>query len=149
MDFKGVSSCLGALGSSPAPSVPTSSEDLSHQQFNIFPAIFSRQLNFNACPQSKAMMDELRPNLVGVGNLLGVGGLLEDHHGHLTSSSNNVDKGTARKCNSTSGSSAEDFSAIYGGLPHSHEHHAHTPAHTPPTATRSITDHSGEFPLQL
>ncbi|XP_063916300.1 homeobox protein unc-42 isoform X2 [Zophobas morio] len=88
------------------------------------------------------MMEELRPNLVGVGNLLGVGGLLEEHHGHLmSSSSSNGDKGTPRKCN-TSGSSAEDFSAIYGGLPHSHEHHPHTPAHTPPAAPRSITDHT-------
>lgn len=140
-----MSSCLGALGSSPAPSAPTStSDDISHQQFNIFPAIFSRQLNFNACPQSKSMMEELRPNLVGVGNLLGVGGLLDDHHGHLmSSSSSNGDKGTPRKCN-TSGSSAEDFSAIYGGLPHSHEHHPHTPAHTPPATSRSITDHSGQ-----
>lgn len=90
------------------------------------------------------MMEELRPNLVGVGNLLGVGGLLEEHHGHLmSSSSSNGDKGTPRKCN-TSGSSAEDFSAIYGGLPHSHEHHPHTPAHTPPAAPRSITDHTGK-----
>ncbi|CAH1958040.1 unnamed protein product [Acanthoscelides obtectus] len=141
LDFKGVSSCLGALGSSPAPSaVPTSSaEDLQHQQFNIFPAIFSRQLNFNACPQSKAMMDELRPNLVGVSNLLGVGGLLEDHHGHL--GGNGVDKSNARKCNNASGSSAEDFSAIYGGLQHGHDHHGHTPAHTPPS-NRTITDHT-------
>lgn len=90
------------------------------------------------------MMEELRPNLVGVGNLLGVGGLLDEHHGHLTSSgSSNGDKANAtRKCN-TSGSSAEDFSAIYGGLPHTHDHHAHTPAHTPPSAPRTITDHSG------
>lgn len=139
---------MGALGSSPAPSVPTSSDDLTHQQFNIFPAIFSRQLNFNTCPQSKAMMDELRPNLVGVSNLLGVGGLLEDHHGHLGSSSNNnLDKNSGRKCGgSTSGSSAEDFGAIYGGLGHTpHEHHGHTPAHTPPTGTgRTISDHTGK-----
>ncbi|KAK5643571.1 hypothetical protein RI129_007416 [Pyrocoelia pectoralis] len=87
------------------------------------------------------MMDDLRPNLVGVGNLLGVSGLLDDHHGHLMSGSTNGDKGTPRKCN-TSGSSAEDFTALYGALPHSHDHHAHTPAHTPPSATRSITDHS-------
>lgn len=145
LDFKGVSSCLGALGSSPAPSVHTSPEELSHQQFNIFPAIFSRQLNFNACPQSKTMMDELRPNLVGVGNLLGVSGLLDDHHGHLSGVSNNIDKtGSSRKCNSTSGSSAEDFNAIYGNLPHSHEHHGHTPAHTPPTG-RTIADNNGMY----
>lgn len=89
------------------------------------------------------MMEDLRPNLVGVGNLLGVSGLLDDHHGHLMGGTNG-DKNTPRKCN-TSGSSAEDFTAIYGGLPHSHEHHAHTPAHTPPSASRSITDHSGKL----
>ncbi|XP_044749849.1 homeobox protein unc-42 [Coccinella septempunctata] len=82
------------------------------------------------------MMDELRPNLVGMGNLLGVGGLLEDHHNHLM---NNAEKNGQRKCN-TSGSSAEDFSALYGGIPHGHDHH--TPAHTPPAASRSITDHN-------
>ncbi|XP_061402104.1 muscle segmentation homeobox-like, partial [Musca vetustissima] len=59
---------------------PQSSAD--SQQFNIFPAIFSRQLNFSAaaggCGQSKLTMDELRPNLVG--GLLGLQqGLLEDH----------------------------------------------------------------------
>ncbi|VEN51451.1 unnamed protein product, partial [Callosobruchus maculatus] len=43
------------------------------------------------------MMDELRPNLVGVSNLLGVGGLLEDHHGHL--GGNGVDKSNTRKRN--------------------------------------------------
>ncbi|KAL3266891.1 hypothetical protein HHI36_011041 [Cryptolaemus montrouzieri] len=89
------------------------------------------------------MMEELRPNLVGMGNLLGVGGLLDDHHGHLM---NNSDKSGQRKCN-TSGSSAEDFSALYGGLPHGHDHH--TPAHTPPSASRSITDHNGKFVLVL
>ncbi|KAH0998774.1 hypothetical protein HUJ05_009688, partial [Dendroctonus ponderosae] len=140
LDFKGVSSCLGALGSSPAPAVSTTGEDLSHQQFNIFPAIFSRQLNFNACPQGKSMMEDLRPNLVGVGNLLGVQGLLEDHHQHLAASAS-ADKSN-RKCN-TSGSSAEDFSALYGGLPHSHDHHGnHTPAHTPPAPSRTIADHT-------
>ncbi|ALC49942.1 CG32532, partial [Drosophila busckii] len=59
---------------------PQSSAD--SQQFNIFPAIFSRQLNFSAagaCGQAgKLSMDELRPNLVG--GLLGLQqGLLEDH----------------------------------------------------------------------
>lgn len=149
LDFKGVSSCLGALGGSPAPvgSTPSSggsSEEASHQQFNIFPAIFSRQLNFNACPQ-KSMMEELRPNLVGMGNLLGVSGLLDEHHGHLMGSSagNNGagNKDTPRKCN-TSGSSAEDFGSIYGGLPHGHDHHNHTPANTPPASR--ITDHTGK-----
>lgn len=106
------------------------------------------------------MMDELRPNLVGVTNLLGVGGLLDDHHGaltggsgSLTSASGNLGGGSggleknSRKCGgSTSGSSAEDFGAIYGGLGHNpHDHHGHTPAHTPPTGGgRTITDHTGE-----
>lgn len=53
------------------------------QQFNIFPAIFSRQLNFTAsnCNQQKfmihnSMTDDLRPNL----GLLGLQqGLIEDH----------------------------------------------------------------------
>ncbi|XP_017464831.1 PREDICTED: muscle segmentation homeobox, partial [Rhagoletis zephyria] len=57
---------------------PQSSAD--SQQFNIFPAIFSRQLNFTTgtCGQSKLTMDELRPNLVG--GLLGLQqGLLDDH----------------------------------------------------------------------
>ncbi|CAH1110542.1 unnamed protein product [Psylliodes chrysocephalus] len=92
------------------------------------------------------MMDELRPNLVGVGNLLGVSGLLDDHHGHLSGVSNNIDKtGSSRKCNSTSGSSAEDFNAIYGNLPHSHEHHGHTPAHTPPTGRTIADNNDGAF----
>lgn len=159
MDFKGVSSCLGALGNSPsAPTTTTTSggggggDDLaSHQQFNIFPAIFSRQLNFNACPAAaqKSMMDDLRPNLVGVGNLLGVSGLLDDHHGHLMgggAAGGGDNKGAPRKCN-TSGSSAEDFTAIYGGLQHTHDHHAHTPAHTPPAAPRTITDHTGNYQI--
>lgn len=75
----------------------------AQQQFNIFPAIFSRQLNFSAAAaavaasssgsssvtttvqQQSKLMDELRPNLVG--GLLGLQqGLLEDHalaHGNL------------------------------------------------------------------
>lgn len=53
------------------------------QQFNIFPAIFSRQLNFSAsnCNQQKFMMtDDLRPNLVG--GLLGLQqqGLIDEHN---------------------------------------------------------------------
>lgn len=61
---------------------PQSSAD--SQQFNIFPAIFSRQLNFTAgtCGQSKLSMDELRPNLVG--GLLGLQqGLLDDHAANM------------------------------------------------------------------
>lgn len=64
----------------------------NQQPFNIFPAIFSRQLNFSAAAAaaaaaqqtSKLMMDDLRPNLVG--GLLGLQqGLLDDHlaHGNL------------------------------------------------------------------
>uniref|UniRef100_A0A182F7S3 Uncharacterized protein n=1 Tax=Anopheles albimanus TaxID=7167 RepID=A0A182F7S3_ANOAL len=80
------------LGLSPTTSVAGAGSGGSScpdsQQFNIFPAIFSRQLNFNAagsCGQSK-LMDDLRPNLVG--GLLGLQqGLLDDHaalsHGNL------------------------------------------------------------------
>uniref|UniRef100_A0A182N532 Uncharacterized protein n=1 Tax=Anopheles dirus TaxID=7168 RepID=A0A182N532_9DIPT len=67
----------GPLGLSPTSAAAIADS----QQFNIFPAIFSRQLNFNAatgsCSQSK-LMDDLRPNLVG--GLLGLQqGLLDDH----------------------------------------------------------------------
>ncbi|ENN73739.1 hypothetical protein YQE_00661, partial [Dendroctonus ponderosae] len=66
-----------------------------------------------------------------------------DHHQHLAASAS-ADKSN-RKCN-TSGSSAEDFSALYGGLPHSHDHHGnHTPAHTPPAPSRTIADHTGKI----
>ncbi|KAL9696454.1 hypothetical protein quinque_016033 [Culex quinquefasciatus] len=68
------------------------------QQFNIFPAIFSRQLNFTGSTcggtgggvgatssNQNKLMDDLRPNLVG--GLLGLQqGLLDDHtlgHGNL------------------------------------------------------------------
>lgn len=73
--------CLNSLNTT------NDSTATSHQQFNIFPAIFSRQLNFSAANASQAtkFMDELRPNLVG--GLLGLQqGLLEDHalaHGNL------------------------------------------------------------------
>uniref|UniRef100_A0A1B0DG44 Uncharacterized protein n=1 Tax=Phlebotomus papatasi TaxID=29031 RepID=A0A1B0DG44_PHLPP len=76
----GGSSAATASNLGLSPSSPDS------QQFNIFPAIFSRQLNFStgACGQGK-LMDDLRPNLVG--GLLGLQqGLLEDHalaHGNL------------------------------------------------------------------
>lgn len=62
--------CVNQASSSPT--------DIS-QQFNIFPAIFSRQ------SQTGKLMDDLRPNLVG--GLLGLQqGLLDDHalaHGNL------------------------------------------------------------------
>lgn len=102
MDFKnncvgvgGTGGGGGGSGGGTSSSGATSSLGLSpsspdSQQFNIFPAIFSRQLNFStgSCGQSK-LMDELRPNLVG--GLLGLQqGLLEDHalaHGNLQHSS--------------------------------------------------------------
>lgn len=172
-----------------------------HQQFNIFPAIFSRQLNFaaaaasaNPCtsalqsPTSVAtgnakLMEELRPNLVG--GLLGVAGLVDDshhHHHHHNHHSVTVDRlsvvdkrGTGGKCggSTTSGSSAEDFTALYALPPGStganggHQHgaatpdnsqqqhtatsggggsHQHTPTHTPPAGvTRSLSDHTGKM----
>lgn len=70
----------------PSSNLGLSPSSADSQQFNIFPAIFSRQLNFSTgtCGQGK-LMDELRPNLVG--GLLGLQqGLLEDHalsHGNL------------------------------------------------------------------
>lgn len=88
LDFK--QSCTAASGSSLVNNT-TSSLGLSpvspdSQQFNIFPAIFSRQLNFSAgnCNQQKFMLhnsmsDDLRPNLVG--GLLGLQqqGLIDEH----------------------------------------------------------------------
>lgn len=101
-------------------SLSTTALSLDHQQFNIFPAIFSRQLNFSAaaanCSQNK-LMDELRPNL----GLLGVG-LVENDSFHLN---HNQEK---RKCSSTS-SNEQDF-GLYGvhqGL----EASPPTPAATP------------------
>ncbi|KAK0073601.1 hypothetical protein PV325_009504, partial [Microctonus aethiopoides] len=88
-------------GTSVGGSLPTTALSLDHQQFNIFPAIFSRQLNFSAnCGQNK-LMDELRPNL----GLLGVG-LVENESFHLN---HNQEK---RKCSSTS-SNEQDF-GLYG-----------------------------------
>lgn len=82
---------IGGGGSS-APSSGLSPASPDSQQFNIFPAIFSRQLNFTGsgtCATSAQaagkLMDDLRPNLVG--GLLGLQqGLLDDHnlsHGNL------------------------------------------------------------------
>ena len=90
LDFK--QTCTAAGGSSLANN-STSSLSLgpvspeSQSQFNIFPAIFSRQLNFSAanCNQQQKFMihnsmDDLRPNLVG--GLLGLQqqGLIDDHN---------------------------------------------------------------------
>lgn len=79
LDFKGAVSCGGGAGSGVEPQPPPLADP---QQFNIFPAIFSRQLNFSSgpCSQSSKIMDDLRPNLVG--GLLGVSGLIDDHHLH-------------------------------------------------------------------
>jgi hypothetical protein len=89
LDFK--QNCAASGNNSVVNSSNTSSLGLGpisptdSQQFNIFPAIFSRQLNFSAsnCNQQKFMihnsMEELRPNLVG--GLLGLQqGLIEDHN---------------------------------------------------------------------
>jgi hypothetical protein len=90
LDFK--QNCTAASGNSVAVNNnstlglgSSSSVSPDSQQFNIFPAIFSRQLNFSAsnCNQQKFMihnsMDDLRPNLVG--GLLGLQqGLIEDHN---------------------------------------------------------------------
>lgn len=92
LDFK--QNCTAASGSSLVNNTTSSSSSLGlgpaispdSQQFNIFPAIFSRQLNFSAanCNQQKfmihnSMTDDLRPNLVG--GLLGLQqqGLIDDH----------------------------------------------------------------------
>lgn len=88
----GGSSSGGSIGNSTiggggGQNLCISSSSPDSQQFNIFPAIFSRQLNFSAsgsCGQGK-LMDDLRPNLVG--GLLGLQqGLLDEHalsHGNL------------------------------------------------------------------
>lgn len=101
MDFKNHCGAGGSGGNNSGPTSATGGQNLcinssspsdASQQFNIFPAIFSRQLNFSAAAaagscsgQTGKLMDELRPNLVG--GLLGLQqGLLEDHalaHGNL------------------------------------------------------------------
>lgn len=116
--------------------MPATALSLDHQQFNIFPAIFSRQLNFSAaaaanCGQNK-LMDELRPNL----GLLGVG-LVENDSFHLN---HNQEK---RKCSSTS-SNEQDF-GLYGvhqGL----EASPPTPAATPGRSSVGATSSVGKYP---
>lgn len=95
VDFKQNCGTPGTGGGNVANSNTGTSSSLNNlsppspdsQQFNIFPAIFSRQLNFSAgsCGQQK-LMEDLRPNLVG--GLLLQQGLLDDHalatgHGNL------------------------------------------------------------------
>ncbi|KAG8248217.1 hypothetical protein J6590_044061 [Homalodisca vitripennis] len=124
LDFK-VSSCAGGGPGEPATShsvsVTTSSGGGSEQQFNIFPAIFSRQLNFHhQGPHGGKLMDELRPNL-------GLLGLVDDHsHFHH----HHHDKKPAK-------TETPDFAALYalpGGL--------ESQQHTPPS--RQLADHSGK-----
>ena len=110
-------------GGTSTPSLSTATLSLDHQQFNIFPAIFSRQLNFSAaaaanCSQNK-LMDELRPNL----GLLGVN-LMENESFHINHNHNQE----KRKCSSAN-SNEQDFS-IYG-VHQSLEASPPTPAATP------------------
>lgn len=137
VDFK--TACAGA-GEPPAPPLAALPDP---QQFNIFPAFFSRQLNFTGgggCGQGSKIMEELRPNLVG--GLLGVGGLLEEHQsdskflGGGVGSESKYTPDKARKCSNASSSSAEEFGALYSG-----EHAATPPA---PPLSRSLHDHSGK-----
>lgn len=121
----------GPVGGGSA-SLSTTALSLDHQQFNIFPAIFSRQLNFSAaaaanCGQNK-LMDELRPNL----GLLGVG-LVENESFHLN---HNQEK---RKCSSAS-SNEQDF-GLYGvhqGLEASPPTPAATPGRNSVGATTAV-----------
>lgn len=135
VEFKSAA-CAGAV-EPPAPPLGALPDP---QQFNIFPAFFSRQLNFTgggACGQGAKIMEELRPNLVG--GLLGVPGLLDEHQTdakYLSSQGETKytpDKG--RKCSNASSSSAEEFGGLYSG-----DHAATPPA---PTLSRSLQDHTG------
>lgn len=134
VEFKSAA-CAGAV----EPPAPPLSALPDPQQFNIFPAFFSRQLNFTGgggCGQGSKIMEELRPNLVG--GLLGVPGLLDEHQSDnkfLPSggeSKYTPDKG--RKCSNASSSSAEEFGGLYT------EHGA-----TPPAPPRSLQDNTGEW----
>lgn len=136
VEFKS-SACAGGA----EPPAPPLSALPDPQQFNIFPAFFSRQLNFTGgggCGQGSKIMEELRPNLVG--GLLGVPGLLDEHQSDakfLPSTGETKytpDKG--RKCSNASSSSAEEFGGLYSG------EHAATP---PAPLSRSLQDHSGTF----
>ncbi|CAG9788098.1 unnamed protein product [Diatraea saccharalis] len=136
VEFKSAA-CAGA-NEPPAPPLAALPDP---QQFNIFPAFFSRQLNFTGgggCGQGSKIMEELRPNLVG--GLLGVPGLLDEHQTDAKflpsggESKYTPDKG--RKCSNASSSSAEEFGGLYGG-----EHAATPPA---PPLSRSLQDHTGQ-----
>ncbi|CAH2270058.1 jg16518 [Pararge aegeria aegeria] len=134
VEFKS-SACAGAV-EPPAPPLAALPDP---QQFNIFPAFFSRQLNFSAGgggSQGSKIMEELRPNLVG--GLLGMPGLLDEHQSDAKflqsggESKYTPDKG--RKCSNASSSSAEEFGGLYGG-----DHAATPPA---PLHSRSLQDHT-------
>ncbi|CAH4034588.1 unnamed protein product [Pieris brassicae] len=134
VEFKS-GACAGA-GEPPAPPLASLPDP---QQFNIFPAFFSRQLNFSSgggAGQGAKIMEELRPNLVG--GLLGVPGLLDEHQHDakfLTGAESKYTPDKGRKCSNASSSSAEEFGGLYGG-----EHAATPPA---PTISRSLQDHTG------
>ncbi|CAH2041544.1 unnamed protein product, partial [Iphiclides podalirius] len=134
VEFKSAA-CAGA-SEPPAPPIAALPDP---QQFNIFPAFFSRQLNFTGgggCGQGAKIMEELRPNLVG--GLLGVPGLLDEHQGdakYLQSAESKYTPDKGRKCSNASSSSAEEFGGLYGG------EHAATP---PAPLSRSLQDHSAE-----
>lgn len=137
VEFKSAA-CAGAA-EPPAPPLAALPDP---QQFNIFPAFFSRQLNFSGsggCGQGSKIMEELRPNLVG--GLLGVPGLLDEHQPDAKflpsggESKYTPDKG--RKCSNASSSSAEEFGGLYGG-----EHAATPPA---PPLSRSLQDNTGMY----
>ncbi|XP_050344305.1 homeobox protein Hox-B1 [Nymphalis io] len=136
VEFKSAA-CAGAV-EPPAPPLAALPDP---QQFNIFPAFFSRQLNFSSgggSGQGSKIMEELRPNLVG--GLLGVPGLLDEHQSDAkflqsgAESKYTPDKG--RKCSNASSSSAEEFGGLYGG-----DHAATPPA---PPLSRSLQDHTAE-----
>lgn len=135
VDFKSAA-CAGAGEPAPLAALP------DPQQFNIFPAFFSRQLNFSGsggCGQGSKIMEELRPNLVG--GLLGVGGLLEEHQSEgkfLPGGESKYTPDKGRKCSNASSSSAEEFGALYGG------EHAPTP---PAPLSRSLQDHTRVYPF--
>lgn len=131
-----------------------------HQQFNIFPAFFSKQLNFNhhqGGANSTKLMDDLRPNL----SLLGVAGLVDDHHlhhHHHHGNASHLSPGQDRiasdriaslqeKIRKCGGGGGEDFASLYQQPLQQHMDNTptHTPTHTPsPVVNRGIQDHTGE-----
>ncbi|KAL1139163.1 hypothetical protein AAG570_009223, partial [Ranatra chinensis] len=145
VDFKG--SCGGGAGggdgsqgsaaaSAVAPTAAATTASAVEQQFNIFPAIFSRQLNFQQGGGGK-LMDDLRPNL-------GLLGLVEsDHHlHHHHHHHHHHDKRAPPK--------PEDFTALYS-LPSATAAAAaaaasslHDSQHPTPPPSRVVPDHTGK-----